>query len=230
MKKIGIIVFVVALSLGIITASIFSFGKFSMNLFSMTTGIEGSGLSKTEKRDVAEFSSIEVEGVFQVEVTLQKDFDVQVEADDNLLEFIKTEVDGQTLKIETTKRLNLKNPLIVRISAPNIVGVGTSGVAQVTLTNINNDQLEIDSSGASRIKADGVTKSLIIDLSGASQFEADGLRSETARVEASGASRADIFVSNDLTAEVSGASKVYYSGNPKDLTKKTSGASCIREK
>ena len=54
---------------------------------------------QTEKREVSEFKAIDVSGVFKVEITAQKDFDVKVEADDNLLQYIKTEVDGETFEI-----------------------------------------------------------------------------------------------------------------------------------
>ena len=56
------------------------------------------------------------------------------------------------------------------------------------------------------------------------------LKTENATIDASGASNANIFVSGDLKTDLSGASNVTYAGNPKNLEKKTSGASSVRGK
>lgn len=230
MKKIGIIVFIFALIFGAVFANVFSFGKISFTGFSFSRGIKGSGNLQTEKREVSNFKAVDVGGIFKVEITVQKDFDVQIEADDNLLQYIETEIDGETLEISTSKRISTKNPIIVKIGAPDIENLEVSGASSVVLGNLNNDSFEVDLSGASNVKVEGTTKNLVIDLSGASRVNAENLQAENVSVNASGASKADVFASNKLEADLSGASKVAYSGSPKDLIKKTSGASKISEK
>ena len=44
MKKFGMIAFISALVLGIIIASVFSIGKFSLNLFSFNEKVRGAGI------------------------------------------------------------------------------------------------------------------------------------------------------------------------------------------
>jgi hypothetical protein len=233
MKKIGIIIFVIAVILGVTFANFFSWGKTSAKFFNFSVnfgGVQGSGNVQAEKRNLADFNAIEVGGAIEVEVVAQKDFSVEVEADDNLLQFIKTEVSGETLKISTDKRFSTRNPIRVRISAPDIGNLEVSGASKLSLTNLKNDSLRVDSSGASKIKVDGETKNLEVELSGASRLDAENLKTENADIDASGASNATIFVSNDLKADLSGASSVTYSGNPKNLVKKTSGASSVKGK
>lgn len=230
MKKFGIIVFIFALALGIVISGAFSFGNYSFKMFSFTRGVKGSGDVKSEKRDLSEFKGIKVGGVFQVEFTVQDNFNVQVEADDNLLEYIKTEVDGDTLEISTSNRLSSRNPIIVKIGAPDIEDIAASGAAKISVVNLNNDSLKIDLSGATNVTVAGMTKDLKIDLSGACGIDAAELKAENVSVDASGASSADVFVSNRLEADLSGASTVTYSGSPKDLSKKVSGASSVQEK
>jgi hypothetical protein len=179
---------------------------------------------------LSDFTGVKVSGVFQVEFTIQDNFEVQIQADDNLLEYIETEVDSGTLEISTKKRISSKNPLIVKIGAPNIDDIDASGAAKISITNLSNNTLKIDLSGATTVTAAGTTKNLEIDLSGASNVEAENLKAESVTVEASGASSADVFASNKLVADLSGASSVTYSGSPKDLIKKVSGASCVKEK
>ena len=233
MKKIGIIIFIVALILGVTFANFFSWGKASARIFSFSLnfgGVKGSGNKQTEKRSAADFNAIEVGGIFEVEVVAQKDFSVEVEADDNLLQYIKTEVKGDTLRISTEKSISPKGPIRIRISAPNIENLDISGVSKVSLTNVKNDSLKVEASGASKIKVDGETKNLQVELSGASKLDAENLKTENADIDGSGASNASVNVSNDLKADLSGASKVTYLGNPKNLDKSTSGASSVRGK
>lgn len=232
MKKIGIIIFIVALIVGVALANTFAFGKVSANFFSFNfkRGVVGSGNVANEKRDVSDFKGVDVGGFFEVEIVAQKEFSVEIEADDNFLPLIKTEVHGNILRIETEKRLNTKNPIRVRISAPNIEELEVSGASKLNLTNLNNESLKLDTSGASKVTIEGITKELNIEVSGASKIEAEKLSAENADVDASGASNVSISVSGDLKSDASGASKITYSGTPKNIEKRSSGASKIKER
>lgn len=229
MKKIGILIFIVTLIAGVGLAGIFSFGKLSSRIFnfSVNFGERGSGNIQNEKRNVSEFKTVEIGGAFVVEITAQKDYALEVEADDNLLPLIKTESDGETLRIESEKRISSSNPVKIRISAPDIENLNLSGASKVSIVNLDNESLNVDSSGASKITGEGQTKNLTVEMSGASKFEGEKLAAEKVSVDASGASKALVSVKNDLKADLSGASKVVYYGNPTNIEKKTSGASCI---
>lgn len=229
MKKLGILIFIIALFIGVALASVFSIGGFALKSFSFSinSGEKGSGNIQTEKRDVSEFKAVEVGGVFIVEITAQKDYSLEVEADDNLLPFIKTEFDGETLRIESEKSLSSSNPIKVRISAPDIENLHISGASKVSVVNLDNESLDVDSSGASKISCSGKTNNLKIDMSGASQLDGEKLNAESVSVDASGASKATVSVKNSLKADLSGASKVVYFGNPANFENKTSGASSI---
>jgi hypothetical protein len=233
MKKIGFIIFIVAIIIGVTFANFFAWGKTSAKFFNFSVnfgGIQGSGNVETEKRGVANFNAIEVGGIFDVEVVAQKEFSVEVEADDNLLPLIKTEVRGGTLEISTEKKISPKGRIRVRISAPDVEKLQASGASKLSLANVKNETLSVHASGASKITVDGETQNLEVELSGASKIEAENLKAENANVDGSGASCASVNVSGDLKADLSGASKVTYAGNPRNLEKSTSGASSVRGK
>ena len=212
MKKIGLLIFITAIVVGISLANVFSFGKLSGRIFnfSINRGVAGSGNTASEKRHLTDFKKIETSGVIEVEASAGKDFSVEVEADDNLLPLIKTEVSGGVLRLRTEKNITTKNPIRVRITAPDIESLEVSGASKMSLDNVSNENLQIDASGASKITIAGETANLIIDASGASGVK--------------------VFAANQLKADASGASSVSYSGSPKNLIKKTSGASSIKEK
>lgn len=233
MKKVGIIVFVVAVLLGVVFSNFFSWGKASGKIFNFSFNIasqHGSGNIVTENRDVKGFKSIDVSGVFQVEIVAQKDFSVQVEADDNLMQYIKTEVNNGVLEISAEKRIKSESGLKIRISAPDIEKIEASGVSKVSLAEVKNQGLEIDTSGASKVSLAGETAKLIVDVSGASNIDAGNLKAVNATIEASGASQVNVFVTNNLRTDASGASKITYAGTPVEVVKKTSGASSVSQK
>ncbi len=223
MKKFGLLIFIFALSIGLAFSTNCSFsGKFG-NL----GGVQGSGTSKTETRNVKGFTKIDASGAVNIEVAVGAGFAVTVTADDNLLANIKTEASGDTLKIFSEDRISSKTPINVKVSMPEIENFEVSGASTGNLSNVKADDLELKASGASKIKIEGTAKELNADLSGASSLEAVNLKSENANVEASGASKANVSATGDLDANASGASRIIYSGAPKNIKQDSSGASSI---
>lgn len=230
MKKIGFIIFVVALVVGLVVTNMVSFGRISDKFFNVSfnfKGEKGSGNLASENRPVSDFHGIDVSGVFEVEITAQKEFAVEVEADDNLLPLITTEVRNGVLHIETERRVSTSSPLKIRISAPDIDRLDVSGAAKVTLSELKNSGLSVDSSGASKINISGETAKLNVDVSGATKVNAEALTAENATIEASGASQVDVNVTGVLRTDASGASKIVYTGSPTEVVKKTKGGSKV---
>jgi hypothetical protein len=193
-----------------------TFGTLKINGESLlfSNGVQGSGNTVTESRNVSEFSSVSVEGIFKAEVTSGKDFSVTVEADDNLLPLIETEVRGDTLRIYTESRLRSPRPIMIRVTAPNIAEVEASGAADVNVSGINNERLSLSLSGASKMNAAGDTGQFFAEISGASSLMAFDLSARSARVRTSGASRSRVNAAEKLFADASGASTILYKGSP----------------
>jgi len=232
MKKIGILLFLAALIIGVAISGAFSFGPSPKDIFdlgSLFKGEVGSGRIETSKRDVADFEKLDVSGVFEVEISRGDTYSVEVIADDNLMPFIRTELDGETLSIYTDSKISKNSQLRVVITAPNIREVKATGVSKIMLKDVKNDALALDASGASKITVSGSTSSLTVETSGASKVLSSGLISKEAVVEASGASSADINVSESLNAQASGASHIRYVGSPGTLDVDRSGAATISQ-
>lgn len=222
MKKLGLIAFVAALGIGLIFAISCSVGNLSRT--------KGSGNAKSEKRNVSDFKQIEAGGAIALEVVAQKDFSVEVEADDNLLPLIKTEVSGDTLKISTADKISSKTKIIVKISMPELTSLDVSGASGAVVSDVKTDSLKLEASGASKIKISGAANNLESNASGASGIDAESLTVNDADVEASGASNTTVFAANNLKADASGASTIYYTGEPKNVEPKSSGVSSVKKK
>jgi hypothetical protein len=214
--------------------------------------VTGSGVAKEESRKVGAFSVVEVSGVVEATVTLGKEPALTLSGDDNLVPLIVTEVKGDRLVIRTKEGTNMRTklPLRAAITATGLTAVEasgaatvkapadgssrfsaqTSGVAQITLGGLAAEELEIDSSGASRVTASGSTRALKVGLSGTSGLDASGLKAETASVNISGASSGTLRASKEVQGDVSGASNLTVLGAPAKKGVSTSGASGVTYK
>lgn len=219
MKKTGFIAFTAALSVGLAFVLSCNIGGIG--------GVRGSGNAKSENRNLSGFREVKADGAVNLEVIAQKDFGVEVEADDNLLEYIKTETSGDALIISTKDRISPKSKIVVRITMPELVDLDVSGASNAAVTNVKTDSLELEATGASKIKINGEVKFLVAKASGASGIDAENLTTENADVDSSGASGITVSPINELKAEASGASKVTYTGEPKSVKQNASGASSI---
>jgi hypothetical protein len=192
-------------------------------------GVHGSGVRKTEKRDLPAFTSIETTGAFEVEVNCQKPASFGIEADDNIVPLIQTEVRNGVLHVTTTKSYNSRGGIVLRITVPDLESVKSTGAGKFHVTDVKNDSFEIQSTGAAQVVATGQSKSLKIGSTGAGKIDAHNLRAETADVSVTGAASVDVYATDQLNVTVSGAGRVTYSGNP-NVNKRVSGAGQVTKK
>ncbi len=212
-------------------------------------GIKGNGNVTKQERQLDSFSSLDVGGAFKVFLTQgDKEF-VIVEADENLLDVISTEVRGNTLVIKTTQDIRDSEALNIYLTFKNLDEMDISGACRLIGENkmkfgdldlecsgasdvelkFAAQELSLDFSGASQIELYGSAESVDLDLSGASGFDGYDLEADINNVDVSGASHAKIFVNNELSAEVSGAASLKYKGDPVIKEHDVSGAGSMRK-
>jgi hypothetical protein len=227
MKKIGFLVFIAALAIGLIFANMNTIKRLSIEGFDLSFDIggrTGSGNVAVEQRNVEPFRSISSSGIFKVEIVLKRDRGVEIEADDNLIPYIKTEVRRGTLRLYSDGNLKPKSPILIRVYADTIEKVSGSGITEISVVDLDAPEFAVDSSGASRITIAGKASTLTVESSGASKIDAAGLLTENSSADLSGASELKVQVTGTLNAKASGAAKVLYVGEPAEVIKKTSGA------
>ena len=103
-----------------------------------------------------------------------------------------------------------------------------SGASDVDL-KLGAQTLNLDLSGASQIELYGSAETVELDLSGASDLDAYNLEAEVYKTDISGASHARIFVSKELSADVSGAASLKYKGDPMIKYHDVSGAASMKK-
>jgi hypothetical protein len=193
-------------------------------------GIRGSGVRKSEKRDLKSFRTIDTTGAFEIDVTCQKPASFEMEADDNILPLIKTEVRDGILFVNSDERYSSSKPVTLRINLPDLAGVTSRGAGEINIVDANSDNLRIESMGAASVDATGKAKSVAISSTGAGKIDAANLKAEKAKVDVTGAASVDVYASEQLDVTVSGAGSVSYSGNPKVVNKNVSGIGSVSKK
>ena len=180
----------------------------------MHHGVLGSGKRVKEMRNVGSFNSISTEGAFNIEVVCQKPQEVEISGDDNILPLVTTEVSNNVLHVRNLRDYSTSEPLTLRISAPDLAGIHSSGAGTIEVAGLKNDRFEIDVNGAPTIKASGETKALKIDANGAGNIDTHRLRAARVEVESKGVSGVEVYAAEQLDVTVSGPSHVIYRGNP----------------
>lgn len=194
------------------------------------TSEKGSGNRKTESREVGSFKAIDSEGAFNFDVTCQKPVSVSIEADDNILPLIHSDVRDGVLYLRTEKGFNTREGIAVRITVPNLESIRAAGAGKFQIAELKNDKFTVQTTGATALTASGETKSIEIHNAGAGKIDTDGLHAQKAKVDISGAASVDVYASEQLDASVSGVGRVSYSGNPKTVNKNVSGMGIVSAK
>jgi len=213
-------------------------------------GENGNGKVVKQERKVTAFNAIDVSGAFMIYLRQGETESVTVEADENLLPFIRTVVVGNELRIDTKNHpIHHVTVMQVFITLKDLNKISVSGAVdlktenRLTLNELNLDasgasdsrfdiavqKLDLDCSGASKIRFSGMAVNVHMDLSGASNIYAFDLPAETYSIDLSGAGEAEINVTKSLDAEVSGAGKVLFKGSPVQIDQRVSGAGSIRK-
>ena len=204
-----------------------------------------------QDRQVKNFNRIEISGAFHVTLTQGATEKLIIEASDEILPDIITEVKGGTLiiRLENNTRIPQGSDLNAELTFVNLDAIDLSGAVKITGANpmkfskleidgsgateitldLSATKLDCDFSGASEIRLKGNAPEFEADLSGASNIEAAGFLTRNCAIECSGASNASVHATESLIVEGSGASNISYTGNPAKVETDLSGASKLRK-
>lgn len=211
--------------------------------------------ANAEVRDVPSFTGIKVSGGIDVYLSQSENYSLAVSAaDQENVANIKTEVKNDVLFITyndgNSRRNSSNKKLRAYISFKTLESIEGSGACDFYINNsltgnsllvklsgacdikgpVKLTNLSIELTGASTVKLSGSTQNLKIDASGASDIKNYDLTTENCIAKLSGASDVRITVTNSITASASGASTLFYRGDPEKRDVASSGASSISQK
>lgn len=229
---------------------IFLFAAFAIQSYGQTIIND----KNAELRNVGAFSGIKVSGGIDVYLSQSDDYALAVSAsEDKYRDNIKTEIKNDVLNIsyeEGPFRYNSNRRLRAYVSFKNLEGLEASGACDFIINGTFNanslriklsgacdikgtvemDNMQLNLSGASTVKINGKVQNLKINASGASDVKNYDLLIDNCIAELSGASDVKITINKSLSAKASGASSLYYKGNPERKDVSSSGASNISQR
>ena len=213
--------------------------------------VRGSGVVVEENRTLGGISGIELAmpGTLYIEVGGSES--LRIEAEDNLMEYIQTNVRAGRLAIETRQGINLRTTRPINyyltIDELNSIVISSSGDVEagdlqsesfsVTISssgNISIDSLdstslhvEISSSGNLEILG-GQVRQQTITISSSGEYRAEDLASIEADVSITSSGTATIRVSDRLNGRLSSSGNIYYIGNPEVNVRTTSSGRTVQ--
>jgi hypothetical protein len=213
-----------------------------------TTGISGNGDVVEETRDVSGFAGVEVSTGIDVYLSQGDDFEVVVEADENLQEVILTELKGDRLVVRTdhvnirsarSKKVHVTLPELTELkisSAGDCVGqtpfrcgdlrLSISSAGDLTL-EVDADRIDLDISSSGDARLAGSAAELNASLSSAGDLNAFDLVAGKADVNVSSAGDARVHATEELRMTASSAGNIYYRGDAEVVHSSRSSAGSI---
>jgi len=208
--------------------------------------VRGSGNVKTESRDVHAFDRVALSGVGTLTITQGSTEALTIQAEDNLLPRLRSDVEGGTLRLGARTSIQPTKPIrydltLKQLSDLEVSGAGTaeapevrsdqlalrvSGVGSVHVGRVTANALTVDISGSGEVTASGEVPHQTVTISGTGDYEGANLASQQATVTVSGAGSCAVRVSDHLSARVNGVGDVTYTGSP-TVDQRVSGAGHI---
>ena len=216
--------------------------------------VEGHGAAKTETKQLgsATFSNIEIDAPVDAHITIGAAPSLTFEGYANVLPYLHSEVNGNTLHIYTDEHtdLNVRKNITATITLPSLSGLDISGASDAVVSGIVNvphftlgmsgagsvdiKELHVQtfdanlsgSAGISLRKGDIDAGSF--DVSGSGNINAFGVTQRTASLDLAGSADAEVTVTGKLDVKISGTGSVKYKGHPA-VTQEISGVGSVTD-
>ena len=159
---------------------------------------------------------------------------IELEADDNLLPYIETKIEGDELHLSPKKGYNINpsKPITVWITLATLKEISASGQVDLVTEgafkgssleanfsgrvdaqlDLQYDKLEVSMSGSGKMKLNGRANKAEISLSGSGEIDAPDMEANNMEIAISGSGNANVNVSKKLDIAISGSGNVKYKG------------------
>lgn len=210
--------------------------------------IHGRGPVLIESRPAGHFTGISNSTAADVEILHGFTDRVFVRAEENILPYLRTRVQGDVLHIYTDGvTLRPRYPIVVEVDIVTLrslessgsgfmrgqlidatrLEVNTSGGGDIALPELLADSLVVFSSGSGDVTAEGEVQALRLNMSAAGRVDTRDLAASIADVTISGSGTATIRVSDYIRARLSGAGSLHYFGSP-DVDQTVTGTGVVQ--
>jgi len=211
-------------------------------------GISGNGRVVEETRDISGFTGVHVSSGIDVYLSQGNEFEVVVEADENLQDVILTELNGNMLVVKTdhvsirsakSKKVHVTLPELTELkisSAGDCVGqnpftcddlrLSISSAGDLSL-EVDADRIDLDISSSGDARLAGSADEFNVRLSSAGDLNAFDLVAAKVDVDVSSAGDARVHATEEISMNASSAGNIYYRGDARVIHSRSSSAGDI---
>lgn len=215
-----------------------------------TNCLVGSGDVSKQKRSVEEFDVIEINGSMEVQLKQANNGvnTIEVRAQENLLDNIKTDVHGARLVIDALECMQSTSPIIVEVTLNDLKKIIHDGSGDLTSIGVlrfeeiklifdgsgdiqlksETEELVVSHDGSGDVRLSGNTQRLELDLDGSGDIDAMSLKSLDADITNDGSGKVSFFATEKISMDLTGSGDIEYKGEPQDFAKEVTGSGSIR--
>jgi len=190
-----------------------------------------------EKRDISDFTKLDISGGFAVHLMQTDEPSLEIEAPDHVVDDIKTSVKNGRLYISHKHKLKRLKTITLHIGFQKLEkiklegGISLSSDAPIQTETldleVNTEDVYVTAEGGMTMLLCGKTTRADFHLEGAGNLSAFCLVANEMKLEIEGAGKANVHVMNDLEVEIDGVGTVKYKGYPR-VKKHIDGIASIR--
>jgi hypothetical protein len=219
--------------------------------YSFAQKVNGNGKVTTITRTTGDYEGIKCSGSFDYILVAGTEGKITLEGEENLLQYVITEVKGKDLIVKVEDRVNLRTSMnkTIKVTIPfkDINSVSLSGSGDlwnedkitatdfdVTLAGSGDVTVHVEANsissslaGSGDLTLKGSTDSLEANVSGSGDFDGSKLESNHTDVSLAGSGDAEVVSNKSLKARVAGSGDIEYSGNPEKEDTKVAGSGSI---
>ncbi len=148
--------------------------------------VKGSKIVKLELKQVENFESIEVEDNLEVFLVKGDECGLEIEADDNLIEFVDYKLTGKNLRISTSREMSSYKKLSVRVTYTDKLNmvIAKDETNVTALTDVTLDNVTFKSYDYAKLFLNAKTKNFTLMANDKSKVELN-LKSEKTAIDLS---------------------------------------------
>lgn len=222
----GIATLVIIIVVGLIAGALILAGIFPVGR------VVGSGNVQMQERSFSNFSTVDVNSGFKVQISQAASYRISITTDSNVLNYVQVFETGSTLTIRLQPGIGFQTTVLkAEITMPDLQVLRFAGGVNGTAEGfVLQHDFRVELSGGSSFEMEGRANNLVALCSGGSSLTLSSFPVTNADIQFSGGSQGTISLSGILNANLSGGSRLYYIGNPTFGTINTSGGSTISRK
>jgi len=197
--------------------------------------IDGNGNAINETRTMSPFHEVVCNGSYEVTVLPGNTHEVVVDAESNLIHYIRTSVAGGRLYLDTENNHCINNsiPVLITVYSPFVDGLDLNGSGSIRASglyveylnlnisgsgniDVNADALQLEAriSGSGSMDINGICETSDFNVSGSGNIHAYGMMQDECLATISGSGNIYATVNQILDGKISGSGNIYYKGNP----------------